>query len=114
VSARAFLRDRALRAGVRAERAVDLCYAVNEVLTNALVHGSTPAVSAWLDDGRFVCQIEDRGHGIVDPLAGYLPPATDAVRGRGLWLARQLVDLLQIVPGRLGTTVRLQVRRSGS
>jgi hypothetical protein len=31
--------------------------------------------------------------------------------GRGLWLARQLVDLLQIVPNSTGTTVRLYVDR---
>jgi anti-sigma regulatory factor (Ser/Thr protein kinase) len=111
-SARRRVYAEALRAGVEPERASDLCVAVNEVLTNAQVHafGAT-ALWAWMDDGRFVCDVEDRGHGIADPLAGYQPLAAES-SGRGLWLARQLVDLLQIASRGTGTTVRLHAARA--
>jgi anti-sigma regulatory factor (Ser/Thr protein kinase) len=49
--------------------------------------------------------------GIDDPVTSYLPPPTSAERGRGLWLARQLVDLIQFAPGASGTTVRLRIGR---
>jgi len=61
--------------------------------------------------GRFLCQIQDDGPGVADPLAGYVPAAEAMDAGRGLWLARQLVDLIQIVPKSTGTTVRLHVNR---
>lgn len=111
-SARLFLREEAVKAGVTSERAMDLTMAANEILTNALRYGrGVVALWGWPEDGRFLCQIQDDGPGIADPLAGYLPPADAMEAGRGLWLARQLVDLLQIVPNSTGTTVRLYVDR---
>ena len=38
--------------------------------------------------GRFVCEIVDRGDGFDDPAAGYLAPRKGI--GVGLWVARQL------------------------
>jgi anti-sigma regulatory factor (Ser/Thr protein kinase) len=111
-SARLFLREEAVKAGVTSERAMDLTMAANEILTNALRYGrGVVALWGWPEDGRFLCQIQDDGPGIADPLAGYLPPADAMEAGRGLWLARQLVNLLQIVPNSTGTTVRLHVDR---
>jgi len=111
-SARRFLREEAAKAGVPSERAMDLTMAANEVLTNALRYGrGVVALWGWPEDGRFLCQIQDDGPGIADPLAGYVPPADAMEAGRGLWLARQLVDLLQIAPSSTGTTVRLHVDR---
>lgn len=110
---RRFLEEQALLAGVGAERAFDLLVAANEALTNAVMHSDgVAAVWAWWEDGRFVCQIDDRGRGIGDPLAGYRPPSPEVSEGRGLWLARQLVDLVQIVPRSDGTSVRLHLRRA--
>jgi anti-sigma regulatory factor (Ser/Thr protein kinase) len=109
--ARWFLEDEALRAGVSPVRAADLSLAANEVLTNVAQYANAlEALWAWADEGRFICQIEDRGEGVADPLAGYRPPDYTILKGRGLWLARQVVDLLQIVPSRSGTAVRLQVK----
>jgi anti-sigma regulatory factor (Ser/Thr protein kinase) len=111
-TARRFLWEEAVSAGVPSERAMDLAMAANEILTNALRYGrGAVAMWGWPEDGRFLCQIQDDGPGIADPLAGYLPPADAMEAGRGLWLARQLVDLLQIVPNFTGTTVRLYVDR---
>jgi anti-sigma regulatory factor (Ser/Thr protein kinase) len=110
--ARRFLREQAMKAGLTFERAMDMAMAANEILTNALRYGrGAVALWGWPEDERFLCQIQDEGPGIADPMAGYVPPAEAMDAGRGLWLARQLVDLLQIVPNSTGTTVRLQVER---
>jgi anti-sigma regulatory factor (Ser/Thr protein kinase) len=112
-AARGFVESEADRAGVPREAAMDLLIAANEVLTNAAAHaGGAAGVWVWVEDGRFMCQVEDRGPGIDDPLAGYLPPEDAASGGRGLWIARQLVDLLQIAPAEPGTRVRLHARPS--
>jgi anti-sigma regulatory factor (Ser/Thr protein kinase) len=107
---REFLKADAVAAGLKPDRARDLCLAASEVFTHALVHGGGGArLRAWRQDATFCCQIEDAGPGLTDPLAGYRPPSPAADSGRGLWLARQLVDLLQIVPTAGGTTVRLRI-----
>jgi hypothetical protein len=84
---------------------------------------SPPPPSWWVEhcppkcdhsDGRFICQIDDHGTGVKDPLAGYATPDPIALGGRGCWLARQLIDLLQITPTGSGTSVRLHaVARAG-
>lgn len=105
--ARGHILDRAIAAGVDPGTAVALSIAANEVLTNALVHGGGEArLSIWAEDGRFICQVEDAGVGIEDPIAGYRPPG-GGIGGRGLWLARQLVDLMEILPSERGATIRL-------
>ncbi|HEX6262498.1 MAG TPA: anti-sigma factor RsbA family regulatory protein, partial [Actinomycetota bacterium] len=87
--ARGLALDRAIRAGVGGDAAVGLSIAVNEVLMNALLHGGGEAsLSMWEEGASFVCQVEDEGPGIADPLAGYRPPA-NRTGGRGLWIARQ-------------------------
>jgi anti-sigma regulatory factor (Ser/Thr protein kinase) len=109
-SSRRFVYEMAIQGGVEPNRASEVCVAVNEAITNAIVHGGGVAgLWAWNDNGSFICQVQDRGPGASDPLAGYHPPSGIASSGRGLWLARQLVDLLQVVPGKAGTTVRLQI-----
>lgn len=106
--ARAFVTDAARRAGVDAPRTEDMGIAVSEVLTNATLHGGgATLVGVWTAADRFVCQVEDGGPGLDDPLAGYRPPSPNEIAGRGLWLARQLVELVEILPGPTGTTVRL-------
>ena len=111
-AARRFIEAEARRAGVGVVAAMDLLIATNEVLTNALAHGEgAVGVWVWARENRFLCQVEDRGPGIEDPLAGYRPPDDVASSGRGLWIARQLVDLLQIAPAEPGTRVRLHARR---
>jgi anti-sigma regulatory factor (Ser/Thr protein kinase) len=102
--------DRARAAGLDEERAHDVSLAVSEIVTNALLHGGGGVtVLVWSANGSFVCQIEDRGVGIADPLAGYRPPGAAGMKGRGLWLARQVVDLLQIGPSASGAVLRLHM-----
>jgi hypothetical protein len=54
-----------------------------------------------------MCEVSDTGAGLLDPLAGHLPPDPFAARGRGLWLARQFSDLVELHSDPAGTTVRL-------
>lgn len=111
-SARRFLRNHAMGAGVALDDALDLAVAANEIITNSFLYATRPSLTAWVQDTHFICQIEDRGTGLLDPIAGYRPPSDVGQHGRGLWMARQLVDLLSIDGGPAGTTVRLYARRS--
>ena len=104
---RAFVAAHAGQAGLSAERIADLTIAVNELATNTLEHTDGPGrLSMWTQDGTLHCQVEDSGQ-LTDPLAGRVPPAPQALRGRGLVLVNELCDLVRIytVPGK--TTVRL-------
>lgn len=99
------------RAGTEAaldgDRADDLVLAVDEVATNSLLHGGGRGVlRLWRDPQALVCEVADEGT-IPDPLVGRAVPPLDRVGGRGLWLAHQLSDLVQIRSGPGGTVVRL-------
>ena len=102
-----------LAAELRAARAprarvMDMLVAANEVFENARRHGGgATRVRAGLVDGWFVCEIQDRGPGLDDPLAGYFPPRPNHGRGRGLWVARCLVRRLELLDDAPGLTVRL-------
>jgi anti-sigma regulatory factor (Ser/Thr protein kinase) len=115
-SARRVLARQAAAAGLDEGQIADLCLAATEILTNAIVHGGGDIRCAtWMHNGRFICQIDDEGMGVSDPMAGYIPPDPEEIGGRGCWLARQLIDLLQIAPTNAGTSVRLHAvaRASG-
>lgn len=91
-------------------RTADLVLAVNEAATNSLLHGSPPVrLRAWVAAGRAVCEVSDGGQ-LTEPLAGRMRPSLDAESGRGVWLINQLCDLVELRPGRSGTTIRMQVR----
>ncbi|WP_369130575.1 anti-sigma factor RsbA family regulatory protein [Modestobacter roseus] len=88
----------------------DLLLAIDELVTNALVHGRPPAdVRVWADGGTVVCTVSDGGTGPGDPFAGYGPAhGEDLSRGgMGLWLARQLCDHVDIWTDERGVTVRV-------
>jgi anti-sigma regulatory factor (Ser/Thr protein kinase) len=92
------------------EEAEDFLVAVSEIATNALIHGGVGAtVTPWVDEGRVVCDVRDRGPGFADPLTGYRVPGVDARSGRGLWLARQLTTLVEVGRAPDGTLVRLHL-----
>lgn len=89
-------------------RVMDMLVAANEVFENARHHGGgVSRVRAGLVGGWFVCEIEDRGPGLDDPLAGYLPPRPERTRGAGLWIARRLARRLELLDNAPGLTVRL-------
>ena len=99
------------RCGLSAQRTDDIVLAAHELVTNAIRHGGGGGVlRIWCDDDAVVCQIEDRGCGIQDPVQGYRPPSEAGCGGWGLWLARHLADLVEVRAGPAGTTVRLRAR----
>ena len=59
-----------------------------------------------------VCSVRDRGR-IEDPLVGRERPRAEQASGRGLWIANQLCDLVQIRSGELGTEVRMRMSLDG-
>jgi anti-sigma regulatory factor (Ser/Thr protein kinase) len=91
-------------------RTDDLVLAVNELATNSIRHGGgVGTLRIWTEPGVLVCEIQDAGH-IADPDAGITPPTPDQPSGRGLWVVRQLVDLMQIRSTPTGTVVRVHAR----
>ncbi len=88
----------------------ELVIAVNEVATNSIRHGGgSGVVLVWNEPGSLVCEIRDSGE-ITDPLVGRRRPSPDSAGGRGLWIANQLCDLVQIRSGAGGSVVRLHSR----
>ena len=107
---RRLVKTRAMDSGLSTRRATDLAFACNEIATNAILHGRPPAsLRIWRGDGQIVCEVADTGGGINDPAAGRVAPAADEPGGRGLWMARQLCDRLEIRDA-IGCKVSLQAR----
>jgi anti-sigma regulatory factor (Ser/Thr protein kinase) len=95
-------------AGVASRAASDLVVAASELAANSVVHGGgAGTLRIWREHDRLLLDFEDRGT-IEEPLAGRVRPSPSQLGGRGLWLANQLCDLVQIRSSKLGTTVRLQ------
>jgi anti-sigma regulatory factor (Ser/Thr protein kinase) len=108
---RRLVSTQAARAGFKSRPIADLVMAVNEVAANSLQHGGgTGTLRIWRDGDVLVCEIRDRGH-LSDPLADRRRPVPGHDGGRGLWLANQLCDLVQVRHLEMGTTVRLHMHR---
>lgn len=96
--------------GLAPERAELLVLAANEVATNSVRHGGgSGELRLWLDDGAAICEVRDRGR-FTDPLVGRRRPRPDQDGSRGLWIANQVCDLVQIRSTPAGSTVRLRMR----
>jgi anti-sigma regulatory factor (Ser/Thr protein kinase) len=87
-------------------KALGMLVAGTEIAANAVRHGGGIAeVRVGRADGRFVCEVIDRGPGFDDPVAGYLAPREGT--GSGLWIARQLTWRVECFRSPQGFTVRL-------
>ena len=85
--------------------------AVSEIATNSVLYGGARGIlRTWIDDGRLVYEISDRGR-ILEPMIGRVRPTAGQIGGRGLWLANQLADLVQVRSTGRGTVVRLHIER---
>jgi anti-sigma regulatory factor (Ser/Thr protein kinase) len=98
----------AFSAGFDEAMAGDVVVAVSEIIANAFVHGSAPVrLRCWRDGGTLVAQVDDAGGAPIPSEAGYIPPDNISPGGRGLWLARQLADVVLTSSQNGVTSVRL-------
>jgi anti-sigma regulatory factor (Ser/Thr protein kinase) len=108
---RRLVTTRAAEAGLDALRTNDLILAVNEVASNSVRHGGgSGTLRVWMGTRWLVCEIEDEGW-IGNPLAGREEPRDDQHAGRGLWIANQVCDLVQVRTFATKSVVRLHLRR---
>jgi anti-sigma regulatory factor (Ser/Thr protein kinase) len=99
LAARRVFARAAAEAGFAPDRVDELTLAVNEVLTNALLHGGgTARLRVWAAAGTgLTCAVDDTGPGVDDALLGFVPPATDATGGYGIWMARRLFERSELL-----------------
>ncbi|GIE98333.1 hypothetical protein Ari01nite_57980 [Paractinoplanes rishiriensis] len=97
--------------GLTGERHQGFVLAVNEVITNVVLHaGGQGRAVLWLAGGSAWCTVTDSGPGI--PAQFLRPPEVPAafeVGGRGIWLAHQLCDEVTVATGPIGTTIGLRI-----
>ncbi|MBW0102838.1 ATP-binding protein [Pseudonocardia sp. KRD291] len=101
--------------GLGPSRTSDLVLALNEIATNGVEHGSgLPRLRMWRGPDGLTGEVTDSGRTRL-PFPGMLAPPPAGVRGRGLWLASELTDVLQVWtadddPGcPAGTVVRVRM-----
>jgi anti-sigma regulatory factor (Ser/Thr protein kinase) len=82
--------------------------AVGEAVTNALKHGDQPVqVLGWTADGTTRVHVHDRGSRPIPATAGYQRPSPELGHGYGLWIIRQLADVVTTHSDSSGTTIAL-------
>ena len=97
------------RGATAPDRVADLVLAVNEIGSNSLEHGpGRGRLRLWTTDEAMIAEIADRGTADL-PFPGMIAPLTSGVRGRGLWLASELCDVMQVWSDGEGTVVRLRM-----
>jgi anti-sigma regulatory factor (Ser/Thr protein kinase) len=101
----------AAAAGLEGSRADDFVIAVNEIATNAIVHGSP---RAWLllrvtSDGAAEAEVRDSGRWLPSRVRPAPIDGHGRAGGMGLPLARRVCDDVEIRSGQGGTTVTLRL-----
>ncbi len=98
-------------AGLTGDRLQGFVLAVNEVITNVVLHaGGQGRIVVDCEDGSLWCTVTDSGPGI--PPSHQTPPDVPGafeVGGRGIWLAYRLCDEVTMATGPIGTTIGLRV-----
>lgn len=105
------VQERLERAGVDGDRLQGYVLAVNEVITNVVLHaGGHGRIVVWLTTGSAWCTVTDSGPGIPERFRRppQVPEAFD-VGGRGIWLAHQLCDEVTMATGPIGTTIGMRI-----
>jgi anti-sigma regulatory factor (Ser/Thr protein kinase) len=98
-------------AGLVGDRLQGFVLAVNEVITNVVLHaGGQGRIVVWLAGRSAWCTVTDSGPGIPERYLSRPPvPAAFEVGGRGIWLAHQLCDEVTMATGPIGTTIGLRI-----
>lgn len=91
--------------GMGAEATESLTLAVREIAVNSVRYGGGAGrLRAWVEGETLICELSDAGY-IEESMIGRIRPRPDKESGRGVWLANQLCDLVQIRTSRGGGTV---------
>ncbi|WP_327089915.1 ATP-binding protein [Nonomuraea sp. NBC_01738] len=105
------VRERATAAGMDRDLAGSLVLSVSEIAANCVEHGAGyGTMRMWVAGSELVCELVDTGGVIDDPLRGYIPPEPESPRGYGLWISRQLCDLVEMRTEAGTLLVRLHMR----
>jgi anti-sigma regulatory factor (Ser/Thr protein kinase) len=104
-----------LNAGPLGDRLHGFVLAINEVITNAVLHaGGEGRIVLTATGAAVCCTVTDSGPGIPEQFRR--PPAVPEpfeVGGRGIWLAHELCDEVTMATGPIGTTIELCVQVPG-
>lgn len=103
------VRELAATAGLDDHRVDDLVLATNELVSNSVRHGGgTGEVVLWRDVDSLWCDVVDDGT-IADPMVGRRRPPEHDLGGRGVWIAHQVCDLVQVRSRDRRTHVRVRM-----
>ncbi|MGW0478814.1 anti-sigma factor RsbA family regulatory protein [Nonomuraea sp. NPDC003214] len=98
-------------AGMDRDLVASLVLSVSEIAANSVEHGPGHGlIRMWRGGRGVVCEISDPGGPLEDPLPGYIPPEPGSLRGYGLWISRQLCDLVELRADDGMLRVRLHMR----
>ncbi|MEP6954883.1 MAG: sensor histidine kinase [Solirubrobacteraceae bacterium] len=107
---RAVVAGFAYAAGMAEHAVADLVLAVDELAGNSILHaGGSGTLLLWREGDAVICEVRDGGR-IDLPLAGRVEPPRFTEGGRGLWIANQLCELVQIRSFADGGAVRVHKR----
>jgi anti-sigma regulatory factor (Ser/Thr protein kinase) len=97
-------------AGLTGTRQDGFVLAVNELVTNVVLHaGGVGRIRLARTATELRCTVTDSGPGIPDRhLGAGSAPAVFAVGGRGIWLAHQLCDAVEVSTGPDGSRIDLR------
>jgi len=91
-------------------RTEELVLAVHEIATNSVRHGGgVGMLRLWRTSETLVCEVQDAGY-IRDPAGARSRPGGEAHESRGLWIADQICDLVEIASSPQGSQVRVHKR----
>ncbi len=96
--------------GLPTDRIHQFTVALSEVATNAILHANGSATMTITSSGTaLMVEVRDHGTGLRTNPRPALPHPTQ-IGGRGLWLAEQLCDAIDINSSTGGTTIRMIMR----
>lgn len=107
---RQIVADHAAETSLDSSRIYDLVLSVDELASNSVSHGGGGGtLRVWRQEEALVCEVRDDGC-ITEPLVGRIRPLPIQLKGRGLWFANHLCDLVQIRSSPAGSVIRLHMR----
>lgn len=97
----------ATAAGLTPERTAQLALAVRETAAGSTAGGpGSGSLRVWHEKGALVCEVRDPGP-VEDPMAGRRVLQPREEDHRGLWLANQVCDLVQVRSTDAGAVIRM-------